>query len=333
MGVTVTTDWKFNDIETVIIENEQLRVVIMPELGAKMWQLTYKPKSKDLLWQHPRLKARKVPFHSLYDDTFFGGWDELFPNDMSEKINDEEEPDHGEIWTLPWNYNLEKISDDEVVVHLWVDTVILVSRVEKWITLRRDESKLHFHHKITNTGQIDQPFLWKLHVAMSVDEHSRIDMGAKKMYIEDFGPTRIGKTGVSYEWPYVSDEQGIRHDMRKVLPMHARINEFQYATEMNDGWCAVTHTKDQIGFGLSFDLNMLPSCWLFASYGGWRNLQTVVFEPCTGYPISVNDGMKSGTHQILQAGQTMEYDVTAVVYEGITEVSSIDKDGNVNRRI
>src|SRR5919199_616506 len=110
MTVRVSTDWKFRDIDTVILENDLLRVVIMPDLGAKIWQLTYKPKGKDLLWHNPRLKPRKLPFHSIYDDTFFGGWDELYPNDTPEELNGEAEPDHGEIWTLPWEYAIEKVS-------------------------------------------------------------------------------------------------------------------------------------------------------------------------------------------------------------------------------
>jgi hypothetical protein len=315
MGVKISTDWKFNDIQTIMMENEKFKVVIFPELGAKIWQITYKPKYKELLWNHPRIKPRKIPFHSIYDDTFFGGWDELYPNDIPEQLNGEMEPDHGEIWTLPWEYTIEKNTLDEVTVHLWVDTVISASRVEKWITLRSNESVLHFKHKITNTGQMDQPFLWKLHAAMAVDENCQVDLGAKRMFIEDFGPPRNGKTGISYDWPYAPDEEGNPCDMRNVLSEKAQINEFQYGTELKDGWCAVTNTKDQVGFGLIFDQRVFRSCWLFATYGGWRNLNTVILEPCTGYPVSVNDGIQNETHQTLQAGHSLECEVKAVIYE------------------
>ncbi len=329
MGVTVSTDWKYNDIGTVILENEFLRVVIMPELGAKIWQLTYKPRAKELLWHHPRLKPRKLPFHSVYDDTFFGGWDELYPNDMPEELNGEKMPDHGEVWTLPWEYTLEKVTAEEITVRLWVETSISASRMEKRITLRSGESKLWFHHKLTNTGQTEQPFLWKLHVAMAVDEHSRIDLPAKRMYIEDFGPPRNGRTGIEYEWPYLTDDNGTRHDMRQALPATTQVNEFQYATEMSAGWCALTDTRTGVSYGLSFDAQVLPSCWLFATYGGWRNLHTVVLEPCTGYPISVTEGVERGTHKVLHAGQSIECDVVAVVQEGVSSVASIDAEGNV----
>lgn len=316
MSVSVSTDWSYRDVGTVILENHLVRVVVMPELGAKIWQVTYKPKGRDLLWHNPRIKPRKLPFHSSYDDNFFGGWDELFPNDMPEDLNGESMPDHGEIWTLPWEWALETYTAEEARLHLWVQTPISACRVEKWLTLRATESRLRFHHKITNVGATDQPFLWKLHPAMAVDQHCRIELGARSMYLEDFGPPRGGRTGVSYEWPYLTDEAGQKHDMR-VVPVHAaRVNEFQYATELRDGWCALTHTSDKVGFALAFDRSVLASCWLFSSYGGWRDLYTVVLEPCTGYPISVKEGVSQGTHRVLKAGEMVECDVTAVVFEG-----------------
>jgi hypothetical protein len=329
MGVKVSTDWKFNELSTIILENEKLSLTLFPELGSKIWKIHYKPKDKDILWHHPRLKPRKIPFHSVYDDTFFGGWDELFPNDSIEFINGEKEPDHGEIWALPWEYRIEKMNDEEITIHLWVDTVICSSRIEKKITLRAGESVIHFSHKITNTGQLDMPFLWKLHAAIPINEHCRIDLPAEEMYIEDFGPTRLGKTQAYYQWPHAVDDQGNSHDMRHCLPQTAQINEFQYATRTRDGWCSITDTSDRIGFGLVYDHNILPSCWIFATYGGWRNLQTVILEPCTGYPLSIVDGVSKGTHKILAAGEVLECDIKAVIYEGFESVSRIEFDGTV----
>jgi hypothetical protein len=327
MTVTVSTDWSFRDLRTLIVENALLRVVIMPELGAKIWQITYKPKGKDLLWHHPRIKPRKLPFHAGYDDNFFGGWDELFPNDMPEELNGEPMPDHGEVWTLPWEYALERCTAAEATIHLWVETPISAHRVEKWLTLRSGEPILRFHHKVTNLGPADQPYLWKLHPAMAIDEHCRIELGAGTMYVEDFGPPRGAQTGVTYQWPCLVDAQGRQHDMRAVLSRTARVNEFQYATELPEGWCALTNLADRIGFALTFDRNIFSSCWLFATYGGWRDLYTVVLEPCTGYPVSVSEGVRRGTHRILAAGETVECDVTAIVFEGTSAADALKHRG------
>jgi hypothetical protein len=111
--------------------------------------------------------------------------------------------------------------------------------------------------------------------------------------------------------------------MRVVLPQAAQVNEFQYAKDLREGWCALTNTRDGVGFALTFDRSVLSSCWLFASYGGWRDLYTLILEPCTGYPVSVNDGVSRGTHRILKAGETVECDVRAVIFEGTSATEAL----------
>jgi Domain of unknown function (DUF5107) len=329
MGVDITTCRKYLDLQMIDLENEYLHIVILPELGAKIWKLNYKPKNREMLWHNPNLEPRRLPLNSDYDDHFFGGWDELYPNDQAETVNGQLLPDHGEIWTLPWKFEITGRKENEVTVHLWVNTPITKSRVEKWVTLKAEESCVHFRHKITNNGEKEQPFLWKPHIAVNIDAPSRIDMSAAKMYIEDFGPPRNGKTGISYNWPFVTDEKGETHDMRMTLPVDSEVNEFQYGLELKEGWCSVTDCINRLGIGIAFDNELFHSCWLFATYGGWRNLNTAVLEPCTGYPVNLNDGLSKGTHQVLSPNGSIETELVAVVYEGLDKVTSITRDGKV----
>lgn len=328
VSIAVSTDWSYRHMQTVILENDFLRIVCIPELGGKIWQITEKTIGKDLLWQNPRIKPRPVAMHSSYDDHFYGGWDELFPNDLAETILGEAMPDHGEVWSLPWDYEVQHLAD-EVTLHLWVETPISICRMEKWITLRKDDRKIKFQHQVTNLGDHALPFLWKLHIAMQVDEYARIDAGAKQVYLEDFGTPRNGQTQISYAWPYAPDPSGKLHDMRLCMPSTAKVDEFQYMTEMDAGWCSLTDTRSGVGLGVAFDPEVFRSCWLFATYGGWRKLNTVVLEPCTGYPVSVQKGIEEGTHRMLGAGETLSTEVIAIVYTGLKSVTAISPAGDV----
>lgn len=72
------------------------------------------------------------------------------------------------------------------------------------------------------------------------------------------------------------------------------------------------HQAAETGLRLTWDRQDLPSCWLFASYGGgWRGLNVLVLEPCTGYPLSVDVGVRAGTHQTLLAGTTKSWQLIA----------------------
>lgn len=327
-AVCVSTDWSLRGFDAVVVENELLRLVVLPGLGAKIVRLDHKRRDLPLLWANPRNPIRPPAFGASYDDHFFGGWDELYPNDEPETHGGEALPDHGELWSLPWSSRWDRDDDGSVRLHLSVDTPVTASRVEKVLTVRPGEPMVHLSHRITNLGPVAQPFLWKMHVALALHAGSRLDMGARTMRVEDFGSPR-GGPGAEYTWPYLTAGEGTRHDMRLLPAPGSSTAEFQYATSMDAGWCALTHPDRGVGLGLAFDTAQVPSCWVFASYGGWRGLHTLVLEPCTGYPASLAQGLAQGTHRTLPAGGTFETEVTAVLYEGLSQVTSVGRDGAV----
>ena len=327
MTVRVTSDWSFRGLQALVLENGILRVVVLPELGGKIWQITALRTGRELLWHNPRLTARTIPFGSAYDDVFLGGWDELFPNDVPEELAGEPYPDHGELWASPWTWSIERDAG-EVRAVLELEAPISACRIRKSLILRDGESALLVRSSITNSGHRPLPYLWKQHLAVPVTEPAVIGLGAGTMLLEDFGSPRAGRPGDTYKWPELVGPDGASTTMSATLPRESRVSEFQYATDLADGWCAVTY-EDGSGIGLAFDPEVFRSCWLFASYGGWRSHEVVVLEPCTGYPMSVESGVNAGTHQVLPAQGTVQTTLAAVVYDGFENVSRIGRDGRV----
>ena len=123
-------DWTYRGLRVVTLENRYLRVLVLPEVGAKIWQITYKPSDADLLWNNSRNHPTRLALNSRYDDVWSGGWDELFPNDEVAIIGGEAYPDHGELWTGHWDF--EPFSSvDEAGVTLRFLTPISCIQVEK----------------------------------------------------------------------------------------------------------------------------------------------------------------------------------------------------------
>src|SRR5258708_24432131 len=73
----VNTDWTYRGLQVVTLENRFLRLTILPEAGAKIWQITYKPFDADLLWNNPRIGPSRLSLNSRYDDVWSGGWGRL----------------------------------------------------------------------------------------------------------------------------------------------------------------------------------------------------------------------------------------------------------------
>ena len=168
---------------------------------------------------------------------------------------------------------------------------------------------------MTNQGRQELPFLWKSHVTVRLHPDSTVAMGAGDVLVHEFGDPRVRPAGGSFSWPTIVRD-GAEHDFRRQPDTSDRgITEFLIATSLGGGGrCGVHHPTAGTGLSLTWDPADLPSCWTFASYGGgWRGLDVLVLEPCTGYPLSVVEGAAAGTHQVLPAGASKTWSLTARV--------------------
>lgn len=149
-GVRVTDRFRLDDLRTIILENELLRVTILVDQGSDIIELLYKPKDVDFLWRSPQGVRRRPPLLPTARRPFFdyyeGGWQEIFPH-ASHGIEYARSGlgFHGEVRGLPWVYQIVKDHAEEVVVRFWVRTVRLSFYLEKTVTLRAQEGILRFH--------------------------------------------------------------------------------------------------------------------------------------------------------------------------------------------
>lgn len=314
-------------LRAITLENELLRVQILPEAGAKIWQIVYLPLDTPLLWNNPDIAPAAHPLHACYDDVWSGGWDELFPNDEEALIAGQRYPDHGEFWTARWDAE-PFTSAHEVGVALHLRTPLSAITVEKTITLRRNEAQLRFSHRLKNHTGAPFPFLWKLHPAMRVTTSHRIDMPAMQGVREPAFPGTLAEAPIEFTWPHIT-RAGKPVDLRRVPHPDEQELYFFYGTELQDGWCAITDTAQRFACGLRFDPEIFCSCWLFATYGGWRGYNVAVLEPCTGYPIQFSEMQAAGHARVLPPGETLATEVLFCVQEGLESVGAIGKDGRM----
>jgi hypothetical protein len=327
LGPRVDTNWSYRGLRAVLLENRFLRVFVLPEAGAKIWQITYKPLDADLLWNNPRISPARLPLNSRYDDVWSGGWDELFPNDEVASIEGESYPDHGELWTGEWQFE-PFTNGEEAGVRLRFDTPISSIRVEKVITLRSDLARIFFQHRFTNLAQMAFPFLWKLHPAMAVTPQHRIDFPPMKVEMEPAFPGTLEGGAQPVSWPQVS--AGARNiDLRRIPPPEERQLYFFYGTGLRQGWCGLTNMQTHLACGWHFDPKVFSSAWLFASYGGWRNYNVAVLEPCTGYPLNFAAMQAAGRDKIIAPGETLDTRVVFSVQEGLNSVGQVDSEGKM----
>ena len=95
--------------EAVVLENDRLRCVCLPEHGGKIASLYRKDKSFELLFQNPRKNYRKAKPGAAFGDYEACGFDDAFPNiDAGRAQTGRGETDyfdHGEIDKALADYN------------------------------------------------------------------------------------------------------------------------------------------------------------------------------------------------------------------------------------
>jgi hypothetical protein len=326
--LSVDVEWRFHGLRTVILENSFLRAVILPEIGARVYQLTYKPRDLELIWNHPRIKPSIVPFGSRYDDVWCGGWDETLPNSDAGVIDGESYPDHGEVWAEPWDFETS-VEPNCVSARFTCRTRISDLWIEKVFSLRADEPKLRISYFMRNDSGHSVPVLWNLHAAMAISVHHSVHFPPMNVNLEPSAPGTLGDALPLFRWPMADTPNGSL-DLRRVPDSREQKLHFFYGSDFSEGWCGITDSRSTLAYGFSFDPTVFRNCWLFASYGGWRNLNVAVLEPSTGYPCKIEQATERQTCLRLAPGEQVKTSIIFSVNEGISSIRSISPDGAIS---
>ena len=65
-GCRVSDAWTFRGLKTAVIENELLRIVVLIDKGADIYQFVHKPSDTDFLWRSPWGCPRPDRAHADY---------------------------------------------------------------------------------------------------------------------------------------------------------------------------------------------------------------------------------------------------------------------------
>jgi hypothetical protein len=318
-------------MRTIILENDKIRVTILLDYGAKIFEFVLKDRSRDLLYHNPRVEIRTPVFGVNVDNWWHGGIDECIPTGKPSLYNGEEYPYLGELWSLPWEYTIEEHTPTRLTVRLWRHTIISPLLIERWMSLNSGQSIVEMKHRITNLGFKDFQFLWGIHPGIAISKTSRIDLPSCDVIIDESLPNnRLGSKNTTYKWPYAKTVDGRTVDMRKVLPPESQTLDMHYATNLEEGWFSVTDTSSKTGIGFVFPKDIFKCIWLWLVYGGWRGLYCVAVEPWTGYPGRLDEAVRNGMCYNLSAKSSLNCETRIVGFSGLQRVDKIQPDAVVS---
>ena len=291
-----------NEVEILTGENDFIKFKIAPAAGGKILSIYNKQLGKEFLWRNENIRLQTHQDGADYDANFYGGIDELIPNDIPENVDAVDYPDHGELWTTPLEYEIKK---DSIAVFGKLKLSSLYYK--KTVTLDAKAPLIHLHYKIKNESGYQRNFLWKLHAALSIKEGDKIVTTAQKAKVVDPAYSRFSNLN-EFDWPVIECIDA------SIVPVKNNSTDFFYLYDIEQPEMKFLSDKDKHLFSYQYDKKVFPYQWYFASYGGFLNHYTVILEPCSGMPMSVNDAKDMGKCTVLKPNE--EINTVVSIYAG-----------------
>jgi len=279
-----------NDIEVITIKSNHLTLSVVPSLGGKIIRLFNTRLNKEFLWTNKALSLSTNEAGADYDANFFGGIDELLPNDIPETVDGILYPDHGELWTS--NLQYETGIDNIHVYGLLPLSGLYFSRT---LSLNNHSPVVSMHYKIRNDSGSRKHFLWKMHAALKISEGDKMVSNALHARVVDPQYSRF-KSMAPFQWPFIDGVDA------GIIPVKDNTMDFLYLYDVPTPEMQMHGTDDSL-FAYSYDNKVFPYQWYFASYGGFLDHYVAILEPCTSMPMSVNEAKDKGQCTVLEPGE------------------------------
>ena len=352
-GARISDDWTFRGLKTVLIENEVLRIVVLADKGADIYQFVHKPTDTDFMWRSPwgvRDPRRFTPTTgsptNVWLDFYEGGWQTALPGGGFPSVYGGADMGlHAEVNTMPWDCVILQDTPERVSARFSVRTYRTPFFFQKTLSLSSGSPVLEIDQSLINEGEEPIHCVWGEHIALGapfLSEDCVIDIpgGTVINHHEDFHPNNKLLADYAGPWPNVPlKDRSTMHDLSKVPGREWDSYDQSYITDMPDGWYAVTNTALGLGFGVSFPTDVYKYLWYWQSFGGgyghpwYGRTYNAGLEPFTSY---TNEGLvnaiQNGTALLLQPHQKVEASVRAMAYESSAGVTSISPQGRVETK-
>ena len=332
------------------LENDLLAATILPDKGADIYELIWKPTGLDVLWKSPwGLKgAGGVPSAmnstTAWLEAYEGGWQEIFPSGGGPCTYQGVELNfHGEASLASWDVEITVASGRAAEIRLTVRLRRSPFLIERTMRVEAGRPVLILEEKITNQGGETLDAMWGHHPAFGapfLGPACRIDTNARGLRADDAYDVPHNPLALDgrYRWPLAETEGGTL-DLARVP---AETEERQLLAYLHDfdgthGWYGLTNTALGLGVGLAWPTAVFPYAWFWqemhgtAGFPWYRAAYVMAIEPFSSIPgqglVKVIQG--TGTRLTLAPGESISAELAAVFYESTTGIAGIDRDGTV----
>lgn len=320
---------KYKDVEAVVLESEALQLAVVPGFGAKIASLVHKRTGRECLFQAAGERFRKAAYGARYETGEVTGFDEMFPT-ITECFCDVEPwagvkmPDHGEVWSLPWECELS-----ESEVRTSVHGVRFPYALTRTISFARADSVL-LRYKVENLSACDLPAMWSAHPLFNMTPGTRLIFPPSARHIINTVPgPALGNYGERFDFPNALTKESRAWDLSRIGPPERKLFfKYFFLDPLEEGFVIIHDPTTRETIALVWPVEQIPYLGMWVNEGGWQDSYHLAPEPCTAPFDRWDIARQWGRLPVIAAFGTREWELRITV-DLIENPERVDLDGTI----
>jgi hypothetical protein len=309
-------------LECVTLTNGLVQVTVLPQIGGKMASLRRTASGREFLLQPPERTYQLGSYGAMFEDFDTSGFDESLPTIATCEYPEGQFtgtvlPDHGELWSIPWKYELR---DGQICLEAAGTRLPYVLRKRVAI----ESETVIIKYELESLSEAPFRYLWSAHPLLSIESGCRIILPSdvSRMLINSSHRSRLGSPGDKCGWP-LHGVNGNRVDLSKIGSRSDCSADKLFSNRLAQGWCAMHYPSSDESICFRFDTHDVPYLGVWICQGGWPNDRaghfTVALEPCTSSYDSLAEAIRSGECELLPPGSIKRWELRIEVKQGLPE--------------
>ncbi len=300
--------------QTLVLENDSLRLELLPELGGKLSSLSLAREGGELLQPPLKSYAPRTPTMP-FDAADGSGWDECLPSIGPCTLpGGTRVEDHGDFWRVPF----EVTASTESKLRMRAQGTSMPLLFERG--LRLDGPVLHLDYSVRNTGGERIPYGWSTHPLFAAEPGDRIHLppSVTEVTAQASADGRLAQG--KHSWPATRHARdGEPLDLSLVLQDDAGVGDKLVLPAPAEGWAALERKTLRTRLTLSWNPADAPVLGLWLCYGGWpqaaeaKKGYAVALEPCNLPVDSLTDSLAEGGGAWLAPGEERRWTLRLAV--------------------
>ena len=263
---------------TVGLRSDDLEIIVMPELGAKVSSVRNLRSGREWMWTPPEGTVfQRAPKNALFDESSLVGADECLPSIAACEWRGRAVPSHGEAWSAVWELDRLALAQGRIVTR--VKLPLSPFWIERTITV--EGNRATFDYALRNLDFAPQEFMWAFHPLMTIEPGDTLELpGVTTVLTEAAMGVPLGVRGDRIEWPHPID--GVALDQLDFGRPNAAVKLFTEAGAASSATIFNDRTGDALRF--EFDARRVDTLGIWLTRGGWKGYHHLAVEPGIGAP-------------------------------------------------